>query len=106
MSFSAHVVTGSRESLTRPIAPISPLPRHDWLTFQSQSYVTLRPTVSQPISLGIKHLSGAQDEMLLLSVAGLLMWDALFDERTDMSFTIAACPRQLSHSRVRVLRDS
>jgi hypothetical protein len=36
------------------------------------------------------------------TVAGLLMWDALSDERTDLSFTIAAGPRQLNHSRVRV----
>jgi hypothetical protein len=34
-------------------------------------------------------------------VAGLLMWSALSDERTGLSFTIAAGPRQWSHSRVR-----
>jgi hypothetical protein len=36
------------------------------------------------------------------TVAGLLMWGSLFDERTDLSFTIAAGLRQSSHSRVRV----
>jgi hypothetical protein len=37
-----------------------------------------------------------------LTVAGLLIWGALSDERTDLSFTIAAGPRERSHSRVRV----
>jgi hypothetical protein len=40
------------------------------------------------------------------TVAGLLMWGALSDERTDPSFTIAADPRQRSHSWVRVPWDS
>jgi hypothetical protein len=40
------------------------------------------------------------------TVAGLLMWGALSDERTCLSFIIAAGPRQLSHSRVRVPRDT
>jgi hypothetical protein len=34
------------------------------------------------------------------------MWGALSDERTSLSFTIAAGPRQRNHSRVRVPRDS
>jgi hypothetical protein len=34
------------------------------------------------------------------------MWDALSYERTGLSFTIAAGPRQRSHSRVRVSLDS
>jgi hypothetical protein len=34
------------------------------------------------------------------------MWGALSDEMTGLSFTIAAGPRQRSHSRVRVLQDS
>jgi hypothetical protein len=37
---------------------------------------------------------------------GLLMWGALSDERTGLSFTVAAGPRQRSHFRVRVLWDS
>jgi hypothetical protein len=36
------------------------------------------------------------------TVAGLLMLGVLSDERTGVSFTIAAGPRQRSHSRVRV----
>jgi hypothetical protein len=35
------------------------------------------------------------------AVAGLLMWGALSDERTGLSFTIAVGLRQRSHSRVR-----
>jgi hypothetical protein len=33
------------------------------------------------------------------------MWDALSDERTGLSFTTAAGPRQCSHSQARVPRD-
>jgi hypothetical protein len=36
------------------------------------------------------------------TVAGLLMWGSVSDERTVLSFTTAADPRQRSHSRVRV----
>jgi hypothetical protein len=35
------------------------------------------------------------------TIAGLLMWGALSDERTGLFFTIAASPRQRSHFRVR-----
>jgi hypothetical protein len=38
--------------------------------------------------------------------AGLLMWGALSNERTGLSLTIAAGPRQTSHSGVRVPWDS
>jgi hypothetical protein len=40
------------------------------------------------------------------TVAGLLMWGTLSEERTGLSFTIAAGPRQSSHSRIRVPWDS
>jgi hypothetical protein len=40
------------------------------------------------------------------TVAYLLMWGALADERTCLPFTIDAGPRQRSHSWVRVLWDS
>jgi hypothetical protein len=63
--------------------------------------LTLRPTVSRPVCLAINHPSGAYDQ-IFMTVAGLLMWDALSDERTGLSFAIAADPRQGSHSRVRV----
>jgi hypothetical protein len=40
------------------------------------------------------------------TIAGLLMWGAPSDERTGLSFTTAASPRQSSHFRVRVPWDS
>jgi hypothetical protein len=40
------------------------------------------------------------------TVAGLLMWGALTDERMGLLFTIGAGPRERSHSRVRVPCDS
>jgi hypothetical protein len=51
------------------------------------------------------HL-GPKARYLLLSVADLLIWGALSDKKTALSFTIAAGPRQCSHSRVRVKRGS
>jgi hypothetical protein len=55
---------------------------------------TLRPTLSRPPCRGIKHPSGAQDQIFYCcqTVAGLVMWGALSDERTALSFTIAAGP--------------
>jgi hypothetical protein len=40
------------------------------------------------------------------TIAGLLMWAALSNDRTCLSFTIAAGPRQRSYSLVRVPWDS
>jgi hypothetical protein len=47
-----------------------------------------------------------QDFYHCQTVASLLMWGALSDERTGLSFATAADPRQRSHSQVRVPRDS
>jgi hypothetical protein len=67
----------------------------------------LRPTASRSVYLGVKHPFGAPrpDFYCSQTGAGLLMWDALSDERTALSFTIAAGPRQRSHSQVRIPRD-
>jgi hypothetical protein len=67
----------------------------------------LRPTFSRPVCLGVKHPSGAHDQIFISqTVAGFLMRDVLYDERTGLSFTIAADPRQRSYSRVGVLWDT
>jgi hypothetical protein len=68
----------------------------------------LQPTVSRPVCLGIKYPSGGlrPDVYYCQTVAGLLIWGALSDERTGLSFTTAARPRQRSHFRVRVPLDS
>jgi hypothetical protein len=44
--------------------------------------------------------------LLLLTVVGLLTWGKISDERTGLSFTVAAGPRQRSNSRIRVSLDS
>jgi hypothetical protein len=67
----------------------------------------LRLTVSQPVCLGIKHPFGAYDKIFnAVRQLRFFMWGALSDERTGLSFTIAAGPRQRSHSRLRVPWDS
>jgi hypothetical protein len=69
---------------------------------QSQSYVT---TDGQSASLSWCQApiwGLGPDFYYCQTIAGLLMWGALSDERTGLPFTIAASPRQHSHSRVRV----
>jgi hypothetical protein len=61
-----------------------------------ESYVT---TDGRPVCLEIKHPSRAYDQFLLLSDScGFVDVGALSDERTGLPFTIAAGPRQRSHS--------
>jgi hypothetical protein len=66
----------------------------------------LRSTVRWPFCFGVKIHLEPKVWFLLLSVAVLLMWGFLSDERTALSFTIAAAPRQRSYSWVRVPWDS
>jgi hypothetical protein len=58
----------------------------------------LRPTVSRPIYLGIRHPFAAYDLIFIIvtHLRVLLMWGSLSDERTGLSFTISAGPRQRS----------
>jgi hypothetical protein len=78
----------------------------NWTQSQSQSYVT---TDGQSASLfwcqapiwGLRP-----DFYYCQTVAGLLLFGALSDERTGLPFTIAAGPRQRSHSWVWVSGDS
>jgi hypothetical protein len=76
------------------------------LSVESESYVT---TDSQSASLSWNklHIWGLRPDFYYCqTIAGLLMWGVLSDERTGLSFTIFAGPRQRSHSRVRVPWDS
>jgi hypothetical protein len=73
----------------------------------------LRQTISRPVCIGIKHPSGAYDQIFFrweygirLTVTFLIPWDALSDERTGLSFVCAAGPCQHSLSRVRVPWDT
>jgi hypothetical protein len=73
---------------------------------QSQSYVT---TDGQSVSLSWNEApiwDLLPDFYYCRTVAGLLMWGALSDLRTGLSFTIAADPRQRTHSPVWVPWDS
>jgi hypothetical protein len=81
----------------------SPLP---WCTGFSLSLM-LRPTVSRPVSIGIKHPSGAYYPIFItcVTVTVLFLWGALSDERTGLSFVCAAGPCQRNLSRVRVPWD-
>jgi hypothetical protein len=53
----------------------------------------LLPKLSRSVYLGVKHPPRAQDQIFIT------------DERTSVPFTIAADPRQRSHSQVQVPRD-
>jgi hypothetical protein len=69
---------------------------------ESESYVT---TDGQPASLSWNKAPfwGLRPDLYYcLTVAGLLILGALSDERTGLSFTIAAGRRQRSHFRARV----
>jgi hypothetical protein len=77
----------------------------DWLTDLVQNYFTNDFVPS--LSLILRPIWGLRPDFYYCqTVAGLLMWGAFSDERTGLSFTIAAGPRQRSHSRVWVPRDS
>jgi hypothetical protein len=73
---------------------------------QSQSYIT---TDGQPASLSCNKapIWGLPPDLdYCVTVAGLLVWGALSNERTGLPFAIANGPRQRSLSRVRVPWDS
>jgi hypothetical protein len=67
----------------------------------------LRPSVSRPVCLGIKHTSRAYDQFFFfrseygirLTVTFLIPLGALSDERTGLSCVCAAGPYQRSLSR-------
>jgi hypothetical protein len=80
-----------------------------WLLAESLSLsFMLRPMVSRPVCLGIKHPFGAYDQIFItrVTVTVLFLWGALSNERTGLSFIYAAGPCQRSLSLVRVPWDS
>jgi hypothetical protein len=73
---------------------------------ESESYVTTDSQSASP-SWNKAPVWGLRPDFYYhRTVAGLLMWGALSDERTGLSFTIAASPSQRSHSLVRAPLDS
>jgi hypothetical protein len=73
---------------------------------ESESYVTI---VGQSTSLSCNKApiwGLGPDIYYFQTVADLLIWGALSNERTNLSFTISAGPRQRSHSRAPVPWDS
>jgi hypothetical protein len=73
---------------------------------QHQVKGTLRLTVSQSVSLGVKpHLGPMTRYLLLCDSYGLVLGGTLSDERTGLSFLCAAGPCQRSLFRVRVPWD-
>jgi hypothetical protein len=63
-------------------------------------------SVDQPVLVSSPIWRPRPDFCYCQTVKGLSIWGALSDERTGLSFTIASCPHQRSHSRVRVPPDS
>jgi hypothetical protein len=74
------------------------------LTNQSESFIT---TDGQSASLSWNKapIWGLRLDLDYCQTAATLLWGVLSDDRTGLSFAIATCPRQRSHSRVRVPWD-
>jgi hypothetical protein len=81
-------------------------PPHGLNYLESESYITIHGQ-STSVSWNKAPTWGLRpDFYYCLRLAGLLIWGALSDERTGLSFTIAAGSRQRSHSCFRVPRAS
>jgi hypothetical protein len=73
---------------------------------ESESYVTTDGQ-SSSLSWNKTPIWGLRPDInYCLTVVGSLIWGVLSDERTGMSFALAAGPRQRSQSRVQVPSDS
>jgi hypothetical protein len=89
-----------------------PLPREEESLQQLHSKSKLksklcydRRSVGQSVLVSSTHLGLTKDFYYCQTVAGLLMWDALSDDRKGLPFTIAASPHQRSHFWDRGTRD-
>jgi hypothetical protein len=77
-----------------------------WTPSIAESYVTTDGT-SAGLPWNKAPIWGLRPDFCYCkTVANLLMWDALSDERMRLPFKVAAATRQRSHSLVRVPRDS
>jgi hypothetical protein len=73
---------------------------------KSESYITADGQ-SASLSWNKDPILGLRPDLYYCqTVAGFLTWSALSDERTGLSFAIAACPRHRSHFRVQFSWDS
>jgi hypothetical protein len=79
-----------------------------WLfKFTSKSKLCYdRRSVDQSVLVSSSTWGPTPDFCYCQAVAVLLTWNPLSDYRMGLSFTISAGPRQDSHSRIRVFRDS
>jgi hypothetical protein len=100
---TAHTLNSFRMSYEKSLTSHSLVSDWPLLLLELSLSLMLRPTVSRPVRLGVKpHLGPKNKFYYCQTVAGLF----ISDERTGLSFTIAAGPRQRSHCRIRVLRNS
>jgi hypothetical protein len=88
--------------------PVSPLLSCPWtgLLLLSRALQSLISSLLPPLSVWVLYYDRRSVGQSIFGFASLLMWCALSDERTGLSFTVAAGPRQRSHSRTRVPGDS
>jgi hypothetical protein len=97
-----HQISHIKSSLhSRTLASIFSTTRTEQKCQLKSKSVTLRLTVGQSVSIVVEPHTG-----LLFDSHGLVLWGALSDERTGLSFVYAAGPCQSSLSRVRVPYDS
>jgi hypothetical protein len=93
----------SQTNLTAELSPHSASCSTTASTFLLVSLsLMLRPTVSRSVCLTALIWDLRPDFYSCQTVARLLIWHDLCDERTGLSFTIADGLRRCSHSRVRV----
>jgi hypothetical protein len=101
----AHVLADWRPSHVNLL--LFQVPSQDSSLIDSKSKSKLcydRRSVGQSVLVSSTHLG--LTSKYCQTVAGSFMWGALSDERTGLPFTIAAGPRQRSHSWVRVPRHA
>jgi hypothetical protein len=79
----------------------------NWLNSKSKSKLYYdRRSVGRSLLVSSSHVRLSTRFCYYQTVASLLMWGALSDERTGLPFTIGIGPRQRSHSWVRVPWDT